>query len=95
MGTHHDSHDVVGRLGRRQLASNVLGDENLVLVLLLAVAVRAVELWNQDYNQRKSVYKGAAQKTSLPFRTYQSIMTRVETPAFLSPSAAFLTCSAS
>lgn len=41
--THHDSHDVVGRLGRRQLASNVLGDEDLVLVFLLAVAVRAVD----------------------------------------------------
>jgi hypothetical protein len=92
--THHNSHDVVGRLGRRQLASNVLGDEDLVLVFLLAVTVRTVDS-AQGFASGQVRVSRPATKLPCPCWTYQSIMTRVETPAFLSPSAAFLTCSAS
>jgi len=39
--THHNAHDVLARLGRAELPRNVLGDDDLALVLLAAVAVRA------------------------------------------------------
>lgn len=43
VGLEHDTHNLVARLALAELASNVLSDEDLVLVLLARVAVRAVD----------------------------------------------------